>query len=138
MERSHGPKTKRYARLKLAGVAAAGALVGFLALIISGDAVEQPQDWMGCFEEDSAASVLAANADAALTELRAERRELQRRIQAHERALVLLATDWRWEVPEQHAWLELASEQTQAQLNELRESDESAADTEGCLEETEY
>ena len=118
----------------LVSLAVAGVVGGSLAMIIS-QTSEQPQEWVQCFEDIESAIATGADANEALTVLRAERSEDERKLEAHQRALHQLKNDWRWEDSEQQEWLDLASQQTRDQIAELQESVDESGDTEGCLEE---
>ena len=115
-------------------MAVAGSLGASLALNVSQPA-EQPQGWTQCFVTIESAIALGTDVDEALLTVRAERGENQRQLEAHQRALGQLTTDWRWEDPEQREWLEAASQDTQAQIDDLEELDEEAGGTEGCLQQ---
>ena len=115
-------------------MAVAGSLGASVALNVS-QADEQLQGWTQCFVTIESAIALGTDVDEALVAVRSERSENQRQLDAHQRALGQLTTDWRWEDPEQREWLEGASQGTQAQIDGLEELDEEAGGTEGCLQQ---
>lgn len=116
------------------GIAITGTMGWSLALVLD-HAIDRPNSWKQCFKDAQTASIAGVSVDEAIVEVQAELRTDQRRLRAHERALQQLANDPRWASPEQRPWLTLAVKQTQAQITDLRDFEEQAQDTEGCLED---